>query len=308
MVFFRLNRTAQLAAVGAALVSGPGCYQSFSDEDAGDADARDTSEVRDGVEVVDAPDAPDVSDVREDVYEPDFVVDCVPYPMCEDVPGSGIAVAAVEQAADFAVAELRLEGFDDWLYLECSSPDCLRVEPAGGFGTVSDVEFEWPDRFRFRYTNPELSTWHDPVRLDLEWLVMCYDWGSGDRLETVRGTAWACRDYENHISIVADPGSCPTIDDPLPKPMAQLEPEASPSGGLELRATANGPGEWRIRALGPAVAKVSYRWVASGGVLELRSQAEALFRPAPEAAVSMVQVAAFTPQGVTVQVFRRRRA
>jgi hypothetical protein len=33
-----------------------------------------------------------------------------------------------------------------------------------------------------------------------------------------------------------------------------------------------------------------------------------LFRPAPEAAVSLVQVAAFTPQGVTVQVFRRRRA
>ena len=304
MVFFRLNRTAQLAAVGAALAAG-GCYQSYLDED---ADARDTRDTREDGDIFVVDDVPDVMEVRDDAVEPDFVVDCVPYPMCEDVPGTSLAVATVRTTADFAVAELQLEGFDDWVYLECSSPDCLTVTPAGGFGAVSDVEFEWPNRFRFRYTNSELSTWHDPVRLDLEWRVMCYDWGSGDRLETVRGTAWACRDYENNISIFADPGSCPTIDDPLPKPMAQLEPEASASGGLELRAVANGPGEWRIRALGPAVPRVSYRWVASGGVLELLSDAEALFRPAAQAAVSMVQVAAFTPQGVTVQVFRRRRA
>jgi hypothetical protein len=33
---------------------------------------------------------------------------------------------------------------------------------------------------------------------------------------------------------------------------------------------------------------------------------EALFRPAPVAGVAMIQVAAFTPTGVTIQVLRRK--
>lgn len=305
MVFFRLNRTAQLAAVGAAL-SAAGCYQSYSDEDAGDADARDTRDTREDGDIFVVDDVPDVMEVRDDATEPDFVVDCVPYPMCTELAGTDLSVVAAESTTEYVVVELQIPGLDDWVYLECSSPDCLTVTPAGGLGTVSDVTFEWPNRFRFRYTYPP-SHW-DPVRLDLAWRVVCEDWTTGMRTETVPGLVWACRGSDGRILAAGDPDMCPTIDDPLPKPMAQLEPEASPSGGLELRAAANGPGEWRLRALGPAVPTVSYRWIASGGVLELQSDAEALFRPAPGAAVSMVQVAAFTPQGVTVQVFRRRRA
>ncbi|NMC72439.1 MAG: hypothetical protein GYA57_20615 [Myxococcales bacterium] len=305
MVFFRLSRTAQLAAVGAALAAG-GCYQSYSDEDAGDADARDARDTREDGDVFVVDDVPDVMEVRDDAVEPDFVVDCVPYPMCTDVAAASLSVVAAESTTTYVVVDLELPELDDWLYYECTSPDCLTVTPLGGVGTVRDISFIWPGRFRFRYDYPP-SYW-DPVRLDLAWRVVCEDWTTGMRTLTVNGTVWVCRGYDDRILVAGDPEMCPTIDDPLPKPMAELEPEASPSGGLELRAAKAGPGAWRIRALGPAAPRVSYRWIASGGVLDLLSDAEALFRPAPDAAVSMVQVAAFTPQGVTVQVFRRRRA
>jgi len=305
MVFFRLNRTAQIAAIGAALATG-GCYQSYSDEGAGDADARDARDAREDGDGFVVEDVADGMEAWDDAEEPaDFVVDSVPYPMCTDVAGAGLSVVAAESTTSSVVVELELPELADGLYYECTSPDCLTVTPLGGLGTVRDITFVWPGRFRFRYDYP--PSYGDPVRLDLAWRVVCEDWTGGRRTLTVRGTVWACRGHDGRIVVVGDPGMCPTVDDPVPKAMAELEPEASPSGGLELRAVPAGPGTWRIRAVGPAASQVSYRWIASGGVLQRVSDGEALFRPAPEAAVSMVQVAAFTPHGVAVQVLRRRR-
>jgi hypothetical protein len=346
MVFFRLDRAAQIAVIGAALAAGPGCYGSHGDDEEDDADggdARDAQDARDDVFVVDdVPDAmevrddaddgdvhvdyvPDAMEVRDDAggredfvvddvpdamevrddAEPDYIVDCVPYPMCTAAAAATLSTSAVESLPTHAVAEVRIAGLDA-AHVECSAPPCLEVVPEGGAGTVSDVTAVAADRIRFRYENEDLG-W-DPVRLDLTWRVACVEAGSF-REETARGTAWACRDTDDRIMIVADPGACPGVADPPPPPMARVAaaPRPSARGDLELRAAPHRTGEWRISALGPRAPSVSYRWVATGGILRLLSNTEALFSPAPDADVSMVQVAAFTPSGVTVKVFRRRR-
>jgi hypothetical protein len=172
---------------------------------------------------------------------------------------------------------------------------------------VGDVVPLTTTTYRFRYDNPSLG-WDTLVRLDLAWRVMCWNetWGYEER--TVAGAAWACRDYASRIIITSDPGECSTVVDEAPGPMLlRRAPRLASAGGFRLLSRPAGHGSVRLRAAGPDARDVSYRWLASGGSLRMISDAEALFDPSADAGTWMVQVAAFTPDGVSVQVFRRNR-
>ncbi|MBI5486349.1 MAG: hypothetical protein HY905_03355 [Deltaproteobacteria bacterium] len=304
MIFFRLDRPAQLALIGAALVA-PGCYGSHGDVADGDTaadDARDTSGESDGA--VDT--LPDSSDVSDEGIDPDMVVDCVPPPNCGDVTTGSLTVRAVEPAADYGVGEvvLSVPAVPPWADLYCSTYPCVTITPAGGVGTVSDVVAVDRTTYRFRYTNPGM-TWDTPVRLDVSWRVYCEDPG-GWREETVTGSAWACRDASFRIAITGTAEECPSVVDDVPPPMVRAQPPGSRGqDGLRLRTSPAAGGELRLRAEVPAGTR-SLRWLASGGTLRMLADDEALFRPGPAGGVAMVQVAAFTPGGVSIQVFRRK--
>jgi hypothetical protein len=305
MIFYRLNRPAQVALIGAALAA-PGCYLSHGDPD-DDADARDTRDARDDGDTLVVDDVPDSWEVRDDV-EPDMVVDCVPYPNCSDIEAGALGVTAVEASSTWGVADVKVAApaVPAWSPLECSGYPCLAVTPEGGVGTVSDVTWVDPTTIRFRYTNAAM-TWGDMIRLDLSWRFYCDDPSTGFRETTLAGTAWACRDDSFNIMITGSEGECPMVIDCAPMPMARSEPSpgAPSSGALSLQARSEADGTVRLRASGPAGTR-SYRWLASGGTLRMVSDAEAVFEPERSAGLFMVQVAAFTRAGVTIQVFRRR--
>ncbi|MBI5502935.1 MAG: hypothetical protein HY907_22010 [Deltaproteobacteria bacterium] len=300
MIFFRLDRPAQLALIGAALVA-PACYGSHGDG----ADGSDVADVREDGGVVDA-DAPDVPDARDDAIDPDMVVDCVPPPNCGDVTTGSLTVRPFETALEYGVGEvvLAVPSVPPWADFSCSAYPCVSIVPAGGAGTVSDVVAVDRTTYRFRYTNPGL-TWDAPVRLDVSWRVNCEDAG-GWREETVAGSAWACRDATGSIAVTGTAAECPSVVDDVPPPMVRaLPPGSKAPDGLRLRAVPASGGELRLRAEAPAGTR-SLRWLASGGTLRMLADDEALFRPGPVAGVAMVQVAAFTPGGVSIQVFRRK--
>ena len=159
--------------------------------------------------------------------------------------------------------------------------------------------------YRFRYTNPGM-TWDTPVRLDVSWKAYCEDDVAGWREETITRSAWACRDAAFNILISATAAECPSVVDDVPPPMVRATPPGSKApDGLRLRTEPAAGGELRLRAEAPAGTR-SLRWMASGGTLRMVADDEALFRPAASDGVAMVQVAAFTPAGVSIQVFRRR--
>jgi hypothetical protein len=289
--FHRLDRSVQLALIGAALAGG-GCYVSHGDEDDADGDARDAE-----------------ADAEADAAWEG--VDPAPYPLCTTVSEYGLLTETVEQTEDYAVAELRVDGYYDAPGDTCAAPPCLTVTPDAGHGTIGDVTLRSPGVARFRYTNPSLGWGEPPVRLDLQWRLFCREgapWPPGER--TLSGTAWACRDDSYRLLVVSDPEQCATVVDVAPAPMARAEPGSAPgasSGPLRLSAREQDDGRWLLQARGALLPGTRYRWVASGGALRLLSDAQAVFEPAAEARVVMVQVAAFTPDGMTVQVFRRQR-
>jgi hypothetical protein len=301
VIFFRLDRSARIALVGAALAAGPGCYLSHADPgDGGEDGGTDRGDGRDSREAEDAAEPPDE-------YEwPDMVVDCVPSPMCSEVASSALETSTAESTETYAVGTVHIT-LSEWEDVFCSGGTCLTITPEGGAGTVGDVVPLTTTTYRFRYDNPSLG-WDTLVRLDLAWRVMCWNetWGYEER--TVAGAAWACRDYASRIIITSDPGECSTVVDEAPGSMLlRRAPRLASAGGFRLLSRPAGHGSVRLRAAGPDARDVSYRWLASGGSLRMISDAEALFDPSADAGTWMVQVAAFTPDGVSVQVFRRNR-
>ena len=321
MIYFRLKRPAQVALIGAALAA-PGCYGSHGEEDAHVSDP-----LPDSLEVSDVPDSREVPEVRDDGYyhddppmeswdipdaddaEPDdFVVDMAPYPNCGDTATATLATRGVEAGADFGVGEVTLDApaIEPYESLECGAWPCVDVVPDGGFGTVSEVTMSADRTARFRYANP-LMTYGDVVHLEIRWRIYCMDPGAM-REETVVGSAWACRDDASNIQITGSVGECPSVIDVAPMPMARNGSTSNTptADSLALRAVPIPGGAFRLRAFGPASTR-SFRWVASGGKLRMVSDAEAIFQPDDDAGLCMVQVAAFTRSGVSIQVFRKRR-
>jgi len=320
MLYFRLKRPVQFVLIGAALAA-PGCYSSSGDE--GDADVGwevsdppppDTWDARDESILYDDPPPPDRWDARDDAGEEaeeeaaDWVVDCVPSPNCSDLDTGLLAVLGVEAGADYGVGEVRLDAPDlpPEAYPGCSGGPCLLVVPASGAGTVGDVTAIDRLTYRFRYTNPALA-WGDVAQLDLTWRIECVDASGGWLERTVAGTAWACRNDTGLIQITGAVDACPAVVDEVPKPMGPDVAAFNVSGeSLQLRAVRGPEGRFRLAARGPEGTR-SYRWVASGGTLRMFSPADAEFQPAEGASLFMVQVAAFTPSGVSIQVYRKRR-
>jgi hypothetical protein len=317
MIYFRLKRPAQVALIGAALAS-PGCYGSHGEDDAHVSDP-----LPDSLEVPDVPDAREVRDVRDDGYysddpavdswdvrdardtEPDdFVVDMAPFPNCGDTATATLATRGV--GAGVGEVTLDAPAIDPYESLACGTWPCVDVVPDGGFGTVSDITMTAERTATFRYTNP-LLTYGDVVHLEVRWRILCLDPGS-TREETVVGSAWACLDDTSNIRITGSIGECPSVIDVAPMPMARNGSTSNtPSpDSLALRAVPVTGGAFRLQAFGPEGTR-SFRWVASGGKLRMVSDAEAIFQPDDDAGLCMVQVAAFTRTGVSIQVFRRRR-
>jgi hypothetical protein len=190
--------------------------------------------------------------------------------------------------------------------LTCAAYPCIDVVPDGGAGTVSDITMTTERTVRFRYSYPTMA-YDEVVHFEVRWRIYCMDPGAV-REETVVGSAWACRDDAFRIQITGSVGECPSVIDVAPMPMARNGSTTNtPSPDtLALRAVPVPGGAFRLRAFGPESTR-SFRWVASGGKLRMVSDAEAIFQPDDDAGLCMVQVAAFTRTGVSIQVFRRRR-
>ncbi len=311
MIYFRLKRPAQVALIGAALAA-PGCYGSHGEEgETGLPDARD--DAADGARDADVPPPdplPDSWEVRDadDAAPDDFVVDMAPYPNCGDTATATLGTTGVEAAVDHAVGEVVLNApaIEPYDTLSCGAYPCVEVVPEGGLGTVSDITIVSERTARFRYANPAMS-YGEVIHLEIRWRLMCTD-PDAMREITVVGTAWACRDDTSSIRITGSIGECPTVIDVAPMPMARhgSTTNAPSTDSLALRALPIAGGAYRLQARGPEGTR-SFRWVASGGKLRMISDAEAIFRPDDEARLCMVQVAAFTRTGVSIQVFRKRR-
>jgi hypothetical protein len=310
MIYFRLNRPVQVALIGAALAA-PGCYLSHGEDDQSDVrDGRDGRDARDDGDVFvvdDVPDSAEIPDAR-DTEPDDFVVDMAPPPNCDDTETATLTARGVEAATNYGVGEVVLNapaiGPDE--LLSCWTYPCVEVVPDGGVGTVSDIT-PYADRtVRFRYSYPTMS-YGEVVHFEIRWRIECRD-PDAFRETTVVGSAWACRDDAFRIQITGSFGECPSVIDVAPMPMARNGSTSNtPSpDSLALRAVPVPGGAFRLRAFGPESTR-SFRWVASGGKLRMVSDAEAIFQPDDDAGLYMVQVAAFTRTGVSIQVFRRRR-
>jgi hypothetical protein len=306
MAFFRMDRSARLSLIGIALATSPGCYQSFADDpdDAGPGDA----------------DAPDVRDT-EAMWEG---VDPAPYPMCTAVDGYALTVATAVSTADYAEALVQLGGVSPSETLACLGAPCVTIEVPGGVGTAGAPTPVGATTVRFRYTYPALTYW-DMVPIDIAWRVACSPEGTyapEDREVTIR--AWACRDDDGRILLTSDPMSCPMVVDCAPSPMARWDEEGigpadghggraaggarePASGGFRVVGVREEGGAWRLRARRPPGARGPLRWTATGGRLLPLSDVEALLVPAADRTV-VVQVAAFTGDGVSIRVFRRTGA
>jgi hypothetical protein len=336
MIYFRLKRPAQVALIGAALAA-PGCYGSHGEEDAhvsdplpDSMDVPDRLDVRDDGDVFvvdDVPDSREIPDVRDDGYyhddppmeswdipdaddaEPDdFVVDMAPYPNCGDTATATLATTGVEAGTDYGVGEVTINApaIEPYDTIGCGLSPCVDVVPEGGLGTVSDITMTAERTARFRYSNPAMA-YGDVIRLEVRWRLYCMDPGAM-REESIVGSAWACRDDAFNIRITGSIGECPSVIDNVPAPMARNGSTTNtPSpDSLALRAAPIPGGAYHLQAVGPEGTR-SFRWLASGGKLRMISDAEALFRPDRDAGLCMVQVAAFTRSGVSIQVFRKRR-
>jgi hypothetical protein len=126
-------------------------------------------------------------------------------------------------------------------------------------------------------------------------------------MRQVEGTAVACRDSSFNLAVGGSMWDCEGIVDPPPPPMVRVLPPAgrAPGAPFLLRTAPQPDGAWHITAVGPLGRDVRYRWIAAGGTLRMLSDVDAIFRPLPHAGTQLVQVAAFAPEGVSIQVFRR---
>ena len=324
MVYFRLDRPLQLVLVGAALAVGPACGSSGDDDATTDADT--TTDADAGADAEAGPDAdadadadPDVpaeADVGADAdADPDAdaeigidtweVVDPLPGPMCSEVPSFTLGTTNLSSETDKATAQVLLTGSVRPYGDPCPTAVCLTVTPEGGAGTVDGYLAVDAYTTRFTYTNPALTDWR-PVRLDLAWNLYCSDLTGLESEEVVRGTAWACRGLDGNVMIAENVGDCSFVVDPPPPPMAHTLPPGSgtPPPGFQLQSRPQHDGSTRLVAEHSAGI---CKWTAVGGRLERVSETEAIFRPDRSARTALVQVAALSPDGISVRVWRRHR-
>jgi hypothetical protein len=305
MAFFSFEKKLQILLIAGALVGAPACYDSSSGTD--DVGGDDTTQVdtHDGDTAADdafADDGlpPDIPDGIEDAEEEEWmVVDPLPTPQCDEVPGMTLTVTQEDASPTHVVAGVRLQG--GW-YTECSPLDVCLEAVAEGSGAVTGITQVDYESATFRYENPSLPD-YDNVIIRLTWHLNCWNYGDPDT-DTVTGFVYVCRDLEGdgNLKVSGRWEDCPIFEG-VPGPMYRqnLKP------GVKIAAEPEKNGRLLLSLRGHVGKVDEVRWEASAGVLEVLSPGSALFSPAPGKSLQVVQASVITPREVIVEVFRHRK-
>ncbi len=305
MTYFHFGKRLQLLLIAGTLAASPGCYSSSggtSDVGGDDTTVTDSADTAHDEDARDArEDVPDVAvdPAEEDIEEDEWiVVDPLPGPQCETVPTMQMTATKDEGGAHYIVVSVVI---DTWEWLSCEPREvCLDAVRTGGPGEISAVEQvdNRTARFRFDY---ESELW-EGVPIELTWHLLCYDYAD-EYQETIQKVVYICTDEMGQFKVTDTIDECPSVVDCLPSPMAGIPGKA----GVKMTGAAMKDGGVRLSLQGLSGNVKKVKWEASHGELQVLSPDTALFTPAPDAAVQVVQAAMQTDHGVIIECYRHKK-